>query len=778
MTLSTTVNKVSYAGDGTTVSFAIPFLFIEDVHIEAVLRDAAGIETNWALNTQYTLTDAGTAAGGTLTVSVDPDDFTPAVGETLVIRRVVPETQETDYPEGGAFPAAAHEQGLDKLTMLVQQHSEEIARAPVLPVSSSLSDITIPEPGASELLRWNAAGSALETVDALGLNLNSEITAPALGDRLVYDGTLWANRAEGVFNVRDFGATGDGATDDTTAIQAALNGLPADGGTLFFPAGNYIVSSALTVPVETQIKGSGSEISQITMAANNTNCLVCTGPGSFVIENMYLFRDSVTYTGTGTALKMTDTAHARIHHMNITGFDIGLHHNDGFFVHYHDLTITNYFTNGIVLDDKGSLTTADIFLRDISIKHARADTAVGLLIECPNVQVNGLELEEWGALGVHVFDSVNLALVSNIFLNDVNIAGGAARCGGGIKINGATDVRVNNFVFENSQVGWVSFPDVDGLWVTGASAERITVSGAYILNSSRNGIRLDSAARNALFDSVTIDRSGEQGIYITPTSGSTFRDIRIGNSDQDGSLAGTADCHIYMNGAQKHTLDGIFFADAGGVAYGIAEAGAANANRYSKMIVDSGVTFSSAMLLRISASLKTNLLRPAAIFGAQTGEGLGFTGVIYTNLTAGATTAVTTEETLNTVNTPAKALTGVCTVRVRAWGSCAANANAKTIKLKLGTEIIATNDVTTAPNGDIWEIDAVFGHRGAGFDTGTKLGRMIVGATMQTLVGGQFAEVGAFTNATAISVTGQNGIASANDIVCDGMSVEIIDNDA
>lgn len=44
-------------------------------------------------------------------------------------------------------------------------------------------------------------------------------------------------------NVRDFGATGDGVTDDTNAILAAIAAMPSSGGALFFPAATYIVNS-------------------------------------------------------------------------------------------------------------------------------------------------------------------------------------------------------------------------------------------------------------------------------------------------------------------------------------------------------------------------------------------------------------------------------------------------------------------------------------------------------------------------------------------------------
>jgi len=51
-------------------------------------------------------------------------------------------------------------------------------------------------------------------------------------------------------DARQFGATGDGTTDDTAALQAALDALAAgDHGELFIPAGTYKLTSALSIPV-------------------------------------------------------------------------------------------------------------------------------------------------------------------------------------------------------------------------------------------------------------------------------------------------------------------------------------------------------------------------------------------------------------------------------------------------------------------------------------------------------------------------------------------------
>lgn len=48
-----------------------------------------------------------------------------------------------------------------------------------------------------------------------------------------------------VYNVRFFGAKGDGSTDDTTAIQNAMNAASFDGGTVYFPAGHYKFSNLI-----------------------------------------------------------------------------------------------------------------------------------------------------------------------------------------------------------------------------------------------------------------------------------------------------------------------------------------------------------------------------------------------------------------------------------------------------------------------------------------------------------------------------------------------------
>ena len=60
----------------------------------------------------------------------------------------------------------------------------------------------------------------------------------------------------GFYNIRDFGAVGDGHTDDTIAVKSAMAFIAAhNGGTLTFPEGNYIVNAPITLPSGIVIQG-------------------------------------------------------------------------------------------------------------------------------------------------------------------------------------------------------------------------------------------------------------------------------------------------------------------------------------------------------------------------------------------------------------------------------------------------------------------------------------------------------------------------------------------
>ena len=127
MTVSNTTLKNSYSGNGSTTVFASAFKKFASSEIAVYIRtDATGVETLKTLTTHYTVSNVGVDGGGNVTFT--PGN-TPASGETVVLLRNTPLTQQTDYQPADPFPAASHEDALDKLTHISQELQEEITRS-------------------------------------------------------------------------------------------------------------------------------------------------------------------------------------------------------------------------------------------------------------------------------------------------------------------------------------------------------------------------------------------------------------------------------------------------------------------------------------------------------------------------------------------------------------------------------------------------------------------------------------------------------------------------
>lgn len=156
MTVSSTISRTAYAGNGSTSSFAIPFMFMKDSDLEVVLRSSSGAETLLSISTDYTLSGAGEQHGGVCSL-----ESAPHAGEVLVIRRNPAMVQEVDYLENDAFPAQSHESALDLLTMICQSLSERLDRTVSLRLSSAVTGVEIPDPDPGTALVWNDSGDNL-----------------------------------------------------------------------------------------------------------------------------------------------------------------------------------------------------------------------------------------------------------------------------------------------------------------------------------------------------------------------------------------------------------------------------------------------------------------------------------------------------------------------------------------------------------------------------------------------------------------------------------------
>lgn len=90
------------------------------------------------------------------------------------------------------------------------------------------------------------------------------------------------------FNVKDFGAAGDGWQDDTDAIRSALaRAVTAGGGVVFIPAGRYKITGKLVVPPHTILRGASRDTVRLVVPMKTPEFdAVLAGDRDFGVEDL------------------------------------------------------------------------------------------------------------------------------------------------------------------------------------------------------------------------------------------------------------------------------------------------------------------------------------------------------------------------------------------------------------------------------------------------------------------------------------------------------------
>ncbi len=234
MTISSTTNRVSATGNGVTTSFSFPYPVLAASDLK-VYQDG----TLKTITTHYTLSGSAPYTSGTNVQFVTA----PANGDEVVLFRDTAITQSVDIVDNDPLPASSIETPLDRLTLIAQRHADQLSRAAVFPDTyAGGASAQLPTPTASAHLRWNSSATGLENVT--GDESTDTFTQSGTGavSRLVT-----AKIAETV-TPQDFGAAGDGATNDTAAFEAML----ASGAEQFYvPDGTYMIepTTSRTDPV-------------------------------------------------------------------------------------------------------------------------------------------------------------------------------------------------------------------------------------------------------------------------------------------------------------------------------------------------------------------------------------------------------------------------------------------------------------------------------------------------------------------------------------------------
>ncbi|MGV6475344.1 glycosyl hydrolase family 28-related protein [Azotobacter vinelandii] len=247
-----------------------------------------GIEETLVLGTDYSVSGGGELSGGTVTAS-----SAPASGEVLTISREMEAVQETDLRNQGKYLAQTHENVFDYLTMLIQQNAAGLSKAIRVAVSDPIPARLPPAASRANLLMgFNSSGDPVPvspvsgSASDLALQLLNAID-PAKGAAMIgYRGRTVRDRLDDIINVKDFGAKGDGVTDDTSAFLIAItHALTREFAELVIPPGQYVLTSALNIDLQgicgLTISGAGSDVTELRWVSGTNGISVTTDDGNW-----------------------------------------------------------------------------------------------------------------------------------------------------------------------------------------------------------------------------------------------------------------------------------------------------------------------------------------------------------------------------------------------------------------------------------------------------------------------------------------------------------------
>ena len=330
-------------------------------------------------------------------------------------------------------------------------------------------------------------------------------------------------------SVKDFGATGDGTTDDTAEIQAALDAVnAAGGGALYFPAGTYRVKDlqakdkvecigvfgATTLKLRDSVDGqifyNPDQSSSTTVDFFSLNGIICDGnkslaagvsAGSVVAINGVTYfsaRDCIFQNGLGYGMgfqsyagegsgKIGDQSEIYLENCQFlsNGDGVGGDTFDGLDVKYCDkITIVGCISDSN--QDKGF----DVRGVKVSIQGCYAGSNAGSGFEITaNQNTAGLD---------------TTANVTNCEANANGGGGFVAGDGAGSPIN-ICRVNFSNIVSRSNLYG-VQCP-------TFSTNTEMSVSSANIFSNTDHGITLGAVMRSCIIQSSTIRSNTKSGIY-------------------------------------------------------------------------------------------------------------------------------------------------------------------------------------------------------------------------------------------------------------------------
>ncbi|MDP3939802.1 MAG: glycosyl hydrolase family 28-related protein [Deltaproteobacteria bacterium] len=486
MTISTTTNRYTYSGNGTTTAFAYSSKFLANGDIVVVLVDADEVETVQTITTHYTVTGAGDAGGGTVTMVT-----APATGETLLIYQDPDITQAVDLVDGDELAVETQvEEPLDRLTLIAQRLDNRVDRTLRQP-DGDVTDID-PMPTkaarASKYFVYDADGNPSASAGSgTDTSLRTDLAASG-GSALsgfIQSGTGSVARtvqakAREIVSVNDFGAVGDGVTDDTAAIAAAI----ATGQNVWFPKGVYGWSGGITLDTYGQ-KLIGAGVTDVTneptdgtvlkkLSGTSIGVTIATYTEGVEISGICFDQNSLGGSAIKTGMHNSNIHDIVIHNQGGTSYGIHCTGVNASFIERIRFSGTCY--GGVLLDDADAIGYGALYSRFNKLFFAQTTgdlSQYGMKISDSNT----LSIDDFyvqGGKGVYLNDGV-----SNI--NFRNLSGEFDDANELLVVDGATGT------------------EIVGIFVRGGRASQVTTSAgttAFFRLTNAIGVHIDGVKIN------------------------------------------------------------------------------------------------------------------------------------------------------------------------------------------------------------------------------------------------------------------------------------------
>lgn len=318
-----------------------------------------------------------------------------------------------------------------------------------------------------------------------------------------------------VVNVKDFGAVGDGVTDDTAAIQAAITATTT-GKTLFFPSGTYNFSTQLVFNTnKIGIIGEGSATTFLKYTgANTTNDLIVVGDGVSQIVNCNISGFTIysaTLMADGFALHLKKFCRSNVTDIIVNGQDITPKniYSGIWFDGLDDVYLSTFRTNVIA---EG--------VRVNGIAGAGQPKA-GLMVEQGKITGGTIGVHIAGAFGGFYINNVDIigmsqegVLLDNSVVAETNRETFLGVCS--IDSTGSYGIRIVESFTSNQTLNltgtWVASSGNHGIYIENAPGYKITASGCRIFNNNGDGIRTENNGSDFLVTGCYIANNTGWGI--------------------------------------------------------------------------------------------------------------------------------------------------------------------------------------------------------------------------------------------------------------------------